>query len=254
VADLSISKKPARRTGRVGEPISYTITVTNHGPATASHPTVTDAFAKSVEIVSAHVPGGSCSKRNPIACKLGSIAPGHSVKIAIVVKPKSTGRLTNTAVVTSLTPDPNTHNDVAHATVDVRLGKASLSIKKSAGRRTVRPGQALSFTITVRSLGPAPALAVKVCDRLGSGMTFISVHGATFRHRIPCWTVASLAKGKQRRFVVKVRTPMADGPRRLTNSATATADGVRKRTAHATVRLVGHVPPPPSPPPVAVTG
>jgi uncharacterized repeat protein (TIGR01451 family) len=118
----------------------------------------------------------------------------------------------------------------------------------------VRPGQALSFTIRVRSLGPAPALAVKVCDRLGSGMTFISVHGATFRHRIPCWTVASLAKGKQRRFVVKVRTPMADGPRRLTNSATATADGVRKRTAHATVRLVGHVPPPPSPPPVAVTG
>jgi hypothetical protein len=40
------------------------------------------------------------------------------------------------------------------------------------------------------------------------------------------------------------------GPRRLTNSATATADGVRKRTARATVVLVG---PPPPPPPV-VTG
>lgn len=253
-ADLSISKKAAHKTARVGEPIGYTITATNHGPATASHPTVTDALAKPVEIASAHVSGGVCSKRIPIACRLGSIAPGHSVKIAIVVKPKSTGRLTNTAVITSLTPDPNTHNDIAHATVDVKLGHASLSIKKSASRPTVRPGQALSFTITVRSLGPAPALAVKVCDRLGSGMTFISVHGATFHHRTPCWTITSLAKGKQRRFVVNVRTPMVDGPRRLTNSATATADGVRKRTAAATVKLLGQIPPPPPPPPVTVTG
>ncbi len=253
-ADLSISKKAAHKTDRVGKAIGYTITVTNHGPATASHPTVTDTFAKPVEIVLANAPGGSCSKHIPIACKLGSLAPGHNVKIAIVVKPMSTGRLTNTAIVTSETPDPNTHNDVAHAAVNVQPGKTSLSIKKSASRRTVGPGRALSFTIAVRSLGPAPALGVKICDRLGSGMTFISVHGASFHHRTPCWTVASLAKGKQRRFVVRVRTPKVDGPRRLTNSATATADGVRKRTAHATVELVGHVPPPPPPPPVAVTG
>ena len=250
-ADLAIVKTVNHKTARVGEAVTYTITVTNHGPATASNPTVTDAFSKSVEIVSAHVPGGSCSKHTPIVCNLGSIANGHSTTIKIVAKPKSTGHLRNSAVVTSPTPDPDVHNDVADATINVQPGKASLSIKKSADRRTVRPGQPLSFSITVRSLGPFPALAVKVCDQLGSGMTFLSVHGATFHHGNPCWTIASLAKGKQRRFAVNVRAPMVDGPRRLTNSATASADGVRKRTVRAAVELLGA---PPPPPPSAVTG
>jgi uncharacterized repeat protein (TIGR01451 family) len=250
-ADLAVSKKANHATGRVGEAITYTITVTNHGPATATTPTVADTFSKAVMLVSARVQGGSCSKHTPVVCKLASIANGHSAKIEIVAKPTSTGHLRNTAVVRSPTPDPNVHNDVAHATVNVQPGKASLSIKKTADRRTVGPGETLSFAITVRSLGPSPALTVKVCDQLGSGMTLIAVHGATFRHGTPCWTISSLAKGKQRRFVVKVRAPMVAGPRRLTNSATASAERVRKRTARASVELVGELPPPP---PVAVTG
>jgi uncharacterized repeat protein (TIGR01451 family) len=253
-ADLSISKKANHATDRVGRPIIYTITVTNHGPATAAEPTVSDTFAKPVRLVSAHVPGGSCSKHTPVICKLGSIANGHSATIKIVAEPTSTGHLRNAAVVTSPTPDPNADNDVAHASVSVKPGRASLSIKKTANRRTAEPGQTLSFSIMVRSRGPSPALAVKVCDQLGSGMTFVSVHGASFHRRSPCWMISSLAKGKQRRFVVKVRAPMVDGPRRLTNSATASADRVRRRTVHAMVKLVGQIPPPPPPPPVAVTG
>ena len=76
-------------------------------------------------------------------------------------------------------------------------------------------------------------------------MTYISVPGATFRHGTPCWTIHSLAKGKRRKFVVKVRAPMVSGPRRLTNVATASADGVRTHKVHATVELVGAPPPPP---------
>ena len=250
-ADLAIVKKVNHTTGHVGEPLTYTITVTNHGPATAASPTVTDTFSRSVKIVSAHVPGGSCSKHSPIVCKLGSIANGQSATITIEVKPESTGRLRNSAAVASPTPDPDPNNNLAEATVNVQPGKASLSITKTADRNTVGPGEALSFTIAVRSHGPEPALAVKVCDQLGSGMTFISVPGASFRHGTPCWTISSLAKGKQRRFVVDVRAPMIAGPRRLANSATAIADGVRKRTVRATVELVGE---PPPPPPSAVTG
>jgi large repetitive protein len=253
-ADLAIAKKANHDTGRVGEALTYTITVTNRGPATATTPTVTDTFSKSVKLVSAHVDGGSCFKRKPVVCKLSSIANGRNAQIKLVVKPRSTGRLRNSAAVTSLTPDPNTHNNVAHAIVHVRSGKASLQIKKSADRRTVGPGQSLSFAITVRSLGPSPALAVTVCDQLGSGMTYAAAHGATFRHGNACWTVSSLAKGRQRRFVVKVRAPMVEGPRRLTNSATASAKGVRKRAVRATVELIGQIPPPPQPPPVVVTG
>ena len=244
-ADLSVVKTVNHKDGRVGEPLTYTITVTNHGPATASSPTVTDAFSAGVKVDSIHSTSGSCTTSHPITCKLGSIASGAHVTITIVARPKALGELHNSASVTSSTPDPDSTNNLSKVTTKVGPGRASLKLTKTAGRKTVAPGQAFSYTITVRSLGPEAALAVKVCDKLGSGMTYITVPGATFRHGTPCWTIHSLSKGKRRKFVVKVRAPMVSGPRPLTNVATASADGVRTHKAHSTVELVGAPPPPP---------
>jgi len=251
-ADLSLAKKASRRTAHPGEAIGYTITVTNHGPATAAAPTVIDSFSRRVKLVSAHVPRGTCSRHVPVTCHLASLAAGRSAAITVVARPTSIGELRNAAVVSSPTFDPNVHNDDAHAAVRVEPGRASLSIAKTAGRRTVRPGQTVPYTITVRSNGPAPALGVRVCDRLGSGMTFVSVDGAASRHGTPCWTIRSLARGKQRRYRVTAQAPMAGGPRRLINTATASAQRVPTRTARVAVRLVG-APPSPPPPPI-VTG
>ena len=249
-ADLALTKKVNHATGHTGQALTYTITVTNHGPATASSPTVTDAFSAPVSVVSAHTSSGSCKHNHTITCKLGSIAKGASDKITIVARPIVTGHLRNTASVTSATPDPNGANNIAHVTTNVRPGPAALHLSKTASQRRVSPGQAFSFTIAVRSLGPEPALRVEVCDRLGSGMTFISVDGASFHHGSPCWKINSLAKRKVRHFVVRVRALQTSGPGRLTNAATASADGVRTRTAHATVAVAA----PPPPPRSGVTG
>ena len=100
-------------------------------------------------------------ERHPITCKLGSIASGASDKITIVAKPTSTSKLGNTASVASPTPDPNPANNTAHVTTNVRPGPAALRLTKTASRRTVSPGQAFSFAIMVRSLGPEPALGVR---------------------------------------------------------------------------------------------
>ena len=244
-ADLALVKKVNHTSGRAGQELHYTITVTNHGPGPASSPTVTDAFSAPVTLVSVHTSSGSCLHGHPIVCKLGSIASDASDTITIVAKPTVLDQLRNTASVASATRDPNPANNIAHVTTHVHRGPAALRLTKSANVRKVKPGQAFSFTIAVRSLGPEPALAIKVCDPLGSGMTFISVQGASLHAGIPCWRIASLAKGKLRRFLVRVRAPMVKGPRVLTNSATASADGVRMRRARARVRLVGERPAPP---------
>jgi uncharacterized repeat protein (TIGR01451 family) len=203
-----------------------------------------------VKIVSVHTSSGSCKHNHTITCHLASIPSGVTDKITIVVKPTITGHLRNSASVASPTPDPNPANNTAHVTTKVRPGPAALRLTKTASRRTVAPGQAFSFTIAVHSLGPEPALGVQVCDRLGTGMAFNSVDHATFRQGSACWKISSLAKGKARRFVVKVRAlSAASGERRLTNVATASADGVRTRTARASVMVA-----PPPPRPVSVTG
>ncbi len=249
-ADLALTKTVNHATGRTGQALTYTITVTNHGPATSQSPTVTDAFSAHVSVRSVHTSSGSCKHNHTITCTLASMASGASDTITIVAKPTSVGELRNTASVTSPTPDPDPANNSAHVTTKVRPGPAALRLTKTASRRTVAPGQPFSFTIAVHSLGPEPALGVQVCDRLGSGMAFISVDHASFRHGSACWKIASLAKGKVRRYVVKVRAlAVATGASRLTNVATASADGVRRRTARASVTVA-------APPrvPAAVTG
>ena len=246
-ANLEIAKRVNHATAQIGEPLTYTITVSNHGPATATSPTVTDAFSAVVHVESIHAPaGGSCKTGAEIKCTLASIPNAKSEKITIVAKPTIAGKLRNTASVASPTPDPDPANNTAHATTNVQPGTAALRITKTADHRSVKPGETFSFTIVVRSLGPAKALGVKVCDRLGSGMTYVSVDHASFRHGSACWTVASLAKGDLRRYTVNVRAPSTSGPRRLTNTATVAAKNVRTHTAHATVELRGA--PPPSPP------
>jgi uncharacterized repeat protein (TIGR01451 family) len=251
-ADLAIVKQVNHANGRTGQALTYTITVTNHGPATAQSPTVTDVFSAPVAVLSVHTSNGSCQHKHKhtISCTLTSIANGASDTIRIVAKPSSIGKLRNTASVASPTPDPNPTNDTAHAITKVRPGPAALRLTKTASTRRVKPGEAFSFTITVHSLGPEPALGVQVCDRLGSGMAFISVDHASFSHGRACWKIGSLAKGKVRRYVVKVRAlAVATGGRRLTNVATASADGVRRKTARASVSVA-----PPAPVPAPVTG
>ena len=250
-ADLAIVKTVDHASARVGEPLTYTIKVTNHGPDAAASPTVTDTLPPDLKLVSVHTKSGTCTRGHPISCKLSSIPSGSSGRITIVATPDKSGHLRNSAIVVSPTADPNIANNASHVTTDVHPGHAALRLRKTASRRTVHPGQKFSFAIVVHSLGPAPATEIKVCDLLGPGMTFVSIRGASFSHGTPCWKISSLAKGKQRRFTVRVRAPMVSGPRSLTNTATATASGVRKHKARATVKLVGA---PPAPPPSPVTG
>jgi len=250
-ADLAVVKTVNHASARVGEPLTYTITVTNHGPDTAATPTVTDTSSPDLKLVSVQGAGASCTHGAPITCKLTSIPSGGHNKITVVGRPSKSGQLRNSATVVSPTPDPNMTNNESRVATDVHPGHAALRLTKTPSRRTVHPGQKFSFTIAVRSLGPAPATQIKLCDVLGSGMTFVSVHGAAFSHGNPCWKISSLAKGKQRRFKVGVRAAMVSGPRRLTNTATVSASGVRKQRVRATVKLVGALPPVP---PSAVTG
>ncbi len=249
-ADLAIVKTVNHASARTGQALTYTITVTNHGPATSQRPTVTDAFSARVTVLSVHTSSGSCKRDHTITCRLASIAKGARDRIRIVAKPTSIGELRNAASVASRTTDPRRANNAAHVTTKVRPGPAQLRLTKTASRRIVTSGERFSFTIAVRSLGPEPALGVQVCDRLGSGMAFISVDHASFKHGSPCWKIGSLAKGTARRYVVHVRAlGVVTGGNRLTNVATATADGVRTRTARASVKVA-----PPPRVPAAVTG
>jgi hypothetical protein len=123
-ADLSIVKKV--RAASSYEYI-FTITVKNNSSIAAEEVVVTDQLSKRLELEYARgiTPGVNvkCSGDRIIKCRLGTLGAGKSVKIEIRVDvwPSNyRGSITNTALVSSKTKDPNSKNNKSSVTFKTR--------------------------------------------------------------------------------------------------------------------------------------
>jgi len=107
-ADLSITiTAPTPIVG--GQNVTYTITVTNNGPAQAAAVTVTDPTPPFFTFVSNT---GGCTTAFP--CNLGTVPANQTVTIqSTFLVPSNFQGSTMTATVSSTTPDPNSNNNTA---------------------------------------------------------------------------------------------------------------------------------------------
>jgi uncharacterized repeat protein (TIGR01451 family) len=174
-ADLSITKSDSPDPVLVGQPLTYTITVTNNGPTSASAVTVTDTLPGGVTFGSATPSQGTCSGTSTVTCNLGSLAFPGSATVTIVVTPTAAGTLNNSASVSSTTSDPNNGNNTAGPiTTTVNAPSANLSITKTDSPDPVTAGNQLTYSISVTNLGPDTAAAVTVTDTLPASVTWVS--------------------------------------------------------------------------------
>jgi uncharacterized repeat protein (TIGR01451 family) len=122
-ADLSVTKTDSPDPAKSGATLTYTIVVTNNGPATANGVTVSDQLPKQAGFGSVTTTQGSCTAKpakRTVTCTIGTLTSGASATIVITVKPTNPGTLTNTVTVSSTSPaDPNTANNRAVATTTV---------------------------------------------------------------------------------------------------------------------------------------
>ena len=130
-ADLSIVKTAAPEPVTEGTNLTYTLVVSNNGPAVAQNVMVSDNIPSTTTYISASVPPaqGSCSTAAisvstpypstlQLNCTLGSISVGAQVVITVNVAAttfSSASLTTNTATVSSSTGDPNLANNTSSA-------------------------------------------------------------------------------------------------------------------------------------------
>lgn len=101
LADLAVTKSDSPDPVGIGNNLTYTVTVTNNGPATATGVTLTDTLPANVTFVSATPSQGSCTGTSTINCNIGTLNSGVSRTVTIVVTPTVAGGISNTASVTA---------------------------------------------------------------------------------------------------------------------------------------------------------
>src|SRR5512134_1491016 len=111
-ADLSVVKTDSPDPVTKGAELTYSIGITNNGPSEATDVTLTDVLPINVRFLSATSSVGSCVQTSgTVSCDLGDLSNGARVTVTIIVTPRRAGTITNTAQVSSLSPDPNPANN-----------------------------------------------------------------------------------------------------------------------------------------------
>ena len=222
-ADLAVAKTPSGAVVTAGGRITYTLVITNYGPATATDVELADALPAGLTLISATPSQGACD--NAGVCFLGSLiyAGAPSTATVLIVAEASPALaagtiLTNTAQVHADQPDPVPANNSTVAAVTV-AATADLAIAKRGAPDPAVAGDLLRYTVVVTNSGPSAAVAVFVTDTLPAGVTFVagSTCTAGAGNLVIC-SLGDLAAGATTSFEIVVSVaPTATGV--LTNVA-----------------------------------
>ena len=164
-ADLAISKSDEPDPVGASTTLTYTLSVSNVGPSTASAITVTDTLPPGVTYGNASGFGWNCDHNSGIVtCTMSSLAIGVAPDVIITVTtPVTGGIIVNTASLTATTPDPDVTNNVT-TTDTLVTALVDLELTKVVTPSTVVPGQMLTYTLTYINHGPGAATNVLITD------------------------------------------------------------------------------------------
>lgn len=237
-ADLSLTKTTTDP-AIAGETLTWDLVVANNGPSHAQNVTVTDTLPTGTTFVVGLSSSGCSEAAGVVTCVIPQIDSGSSSAFSIGVRINQTANsgsdITNTAVASADTQDPDGSNNSASDTVTVSR-VADVAILKS-GPGTVSAGSQIEYTLEVTNAGPSAAANLQITDSLPPELVFNSAPGCSGTTVITC-DVANLAVGASTTFTITADVPstVPDGVD-LVNVASVSADESDPNSANDSSQL-----------------
>lgn len=173
-----------------GDPINYTITVSNIGTCTAEDVVINDILPEGIE-------HASCQRT--LNFKLGCLEPCQSKKVNFCVTACKRGKITNTAVVTAC----NANQTSCECTTCVCCCAIECS---KVGPKEVPVGQNADYQITVSNTGDKSLHEVVVTDSAPSATSIVAAPGASICGKQAVWKVKELKAGEKATFNATLTT------------------------------------------------
>ena len=198
-AYLSISKTLTTVNPHSSAPISYLITVTNSGTATAASVDLKDVPKGSYKLLSVTPSQGKCSG---LKCSLGTLKENAKATIRLKMMVPG-GDVTNSAYVQAEDHPTNSGSSNSFVTVD----ESKVTISASTSNAHPSKGSKVRISFRVRNVAKAFANSVRVCAPLPSSLSFESASGNGRRiKKTVCWTLGNLAPSSGSKVVSYLAT------------------------------------------------
>jgi uncharacterized repeat protein (TIGR01451 family) len=213
--DLTVESSASPAATAIDENVDFRIVVTNDGTSTASAVSLANVLSGGT-VVNIETSQGTCSGTSMVNCSLGTLAPGASAIVHIIIT-SSVAQTVTVVSIASANSETETGNNSDLATAEFRSG-IDLAITKT-GPPFTRVGNTVTYTIRVTNNGPSTATNVVVSDPTPAQLTFVDTSGACATP-FPC-NLGTLDDGATR--VITARYTVTSDGTRITNVATVSS-------------------------------
>jgi uncharacterized repeat protein (TIGR01451 family) len=180
---MTVSPPPIVTTSNV----TFTLTVTNYGPSSATNIVVTDTLPMGTTLMGTTASQGivTTNGSGQVVWTITSLTYGASATLSLVVRANVTGVISNAATVATDTTGPNSPSynpgdKSASASATVVAPSADLALSLVGAPDPVLLGNYLTYTITISNGGPATAAGLTLVDQLPPGASFVSATPAGY--------------------------------------------------------------------------
>jgi uncharacterized repeat protein (TIGR01451 family) len=179
-ADLSVTVSGVASANE-GDSVTYNITVSNAGPASAPAVSLTNTLPAILSFVSATTSQGTFSVSGGVVTfAMGTIAAGGTATASVTAQAIEDGSVSDNVSVSSTAPDPNTANNSASATTSFAEPAISVSAPIRTRSTTLTNFQTATFT-HAKAVEPTGAFSASIAWGDGSSSAgTISLTGTTY--------------------------------------------------------------------------